>query len=142
MGLQPMIGIGELKMPRSRQRMADGGFTAAAWPDEKDWLCHNRRPLVPSVAKNENERTYYRCLFRNVVVKKRYTTSLHPITTVRKGALNVNLSLHLVFNQLYFLLALFFIHAGVNGNTFMHSFTKQHIYNIVFQTHPDAYSTV
>jgi len=24
----------------------------------------------------------------------------------------------------------------------MHSFTKQHIYNIVFQTHPDAYSTV
>ncbi|CTQ26675.1 hypothetical protein CH1034_130126 [Klebsiella pneumoniae] len=24
----------------------------------------------------------------------------------------------------------------------MHSFTKQHIYNIMFQKHPDAYSTV
>ncbi len=31
-------------MPRSRQRMADGGFTAAAWPNKKDRLCHNRRP--------------------------------------------------------------------------------------------------
>jgi hypothetical protein len=52
-----MIGIGELKMTRSRQRMADGRFTAAAWPDEKDWLCHYRRPLVPHVAENENERS-------------------------------------------------------------------------------------
>lgn len=31
-------------MLRSRQRMADGGFTAAAWPNKKDRLCHNRRP--------------------------------------------------------------------------------------------------
>ncbi|CDN05191.1 hypothetical protein SB30_120131 [Klebsiella quasipneumoniae subsp. similipneumoniae] len=62
---------------------------------------------------------------------------------MRQRALNVNLSLHLVFNQLYFSAWRYFLStAGVNGNTFMHSFTKQHIYNIVFQTHPDAYSTV
>ncbi|STW03670.1 Uncharacterised protein [Klebsiella pneumoniae subsp. rhinoscleromatis] len=95
-------------MPRSRQRMADGGFTAAAWPNKKDRLCHNRRPLVPSVAKNENESTYYRCLSRNAYVKKKLHNFFTPITTVRRGAINVNLSLHLVFNQLYFPLGVIF----------------------------------
>jgi hypothetical protein len=141
MGLQPMIGIGELKMPRSRQRMADGGFTAAAWPDEKDWLCHYRRPPGSVCRKMKTkERIIAVCPQR--IRKKTLHNFFTPHHHSEKGAINVNLSLHLVFNQLYFPLALFLSTAGVNGNTFMHSFTKQHIYNIMFQTHPDAYSTV
>lgn len=65
-------------MPRSRQRMADGGLPQPRGPIRKIGCVITEDPLVPSVAKNENESTYYRCLSRNAYVKKKLHNFFTP----------------------------------------------------------------